>query len=482
MITSHLQVVKAYIDDKSSEHIIDSLALSCLTKATTLIPSSLAERSWHEILQELLWEAGYYSGEQERLRNSILNSPYHKASSHRGPQISGKLGVLVPKAYEMILTRNDSTLAPPLHHFAVSTKQPKHEYKGLKDWAQFARRYPELDALQQERSLNCDVALIQSAIGRPKDDWAKFGRSHLAVSGSLRCAIEYLSAGTELAITTTIYHARQPIMTFNSLATVQVAQDDTRSVEIPSWPHRNFPDFVSLNKAETGTGSKRGGKSSSHDDELSGPTSNYTMTQEIDTITNDQRTRVLVVHHRFDNWTPVEKGGKNVFKFEGETRWQQIHISDRLQDETDDSHLSFQEPEPVTQLDTSSWVNANGIPVGYDNQTPASASRTASLSWKTPSSASSDVKKELLFSTPTTSNSSGASGIDSWLDPQLLDHSIATLPETIHPFDLSTPIGGSGVMMDQQHHHQFEYPSQGLNSYEMYQFDQSGSYGGDFGQ
>jgi hypothetical protein len=187
------------------------------------------------------------------------------------------------------------------------------------------------------------------------------------------------------------------------------------------------------------------------------------------------------VHHRFDNWTPVEKGGKNVFKFEGETRWQQIHISDRLQDETDDSHLSFQEPEPVTQLDTS-WVNANGIPVGYDNQTPASASRTASLSWKTPSSASSDVKKELLFSTPTTSNSSGASGIDSWLDPQLLDHSIATLPETIHPFDLSTPIGGSGVMMDQQHHHQFEYPSQGLNSYEMYQFDQSGSYGGDFGQ
>jgi hypothetical protein len=467
-ITSHLQVLKPWIDGLNSP-VIDSLALSCLTKDTggKSIPSSFAKRSWHEIIQELLMEAGYYSGKQDLLRNLVLNSPYHKASSRRTPQICEKVGILIPDAYEMTLTSNNSTLPSPLYQFAVNIKDPEHEYMGLRDWAMFVQRYPELGALQQKRPLNCDVALVHSAIGRPQTDQTAYG---LSVSGKLRCGSEALPAGTELTTVTTIYHARVPIRTIESRGKTRVSEDYGCEIDIASWDRGHRPEFVSLQAAVIGKGDK-----SRYEDGLS-EVSNYTMTQEIDTITNGQRTRVLVVHHKFDAWRPLEskRAGQPVYKYEGETRWQQMHISDRLQDDNNDADFSFDQPEPelaTTQLDTS-WVDANGIRVGCDSQTPASAPRTTSGSWTTPSSASGDViNKDLLFSTPTSSSGgSGISGIDSWLDPQLQDHSIATLPDTIHPFDLSTPIG-SGMMMGQ--HRQFAYPSQGLDAFDMYGFDPS---------
>jgi hypothetical protein len=493
MITSHLQVLKAWVDGQKGP-MIDSLAVSCLTKDADgkWVPMPLVDRPWHEIVQELLMQTGYYSDEQDRLRNLFLDSPFHKTSSHRGPQISEQVGMLVPEAYEITLTSNDSTLPRHIHNFAVTAKNPEHKYMGLKDWALFAQRYPELGALQQQRPLNCDVALVHTAIGRPSDDWSAYGRSRLAVSGGLRLGTERLSAGAELATITTIYHAKVPFMTFESRGTIQASQDITCAVDIPSWPQGHFPEFVSLEAAVIGKD-----KTSRDGDELppADGTSNYTMTQEIDIITTTgQRTRVLVVHHKFDAWRPVEKtrGGKKMYLYEGETRWQQLHISDRLQEDTADEDLSMEQPEPATQQLDTSWVNFNGIRVGHDTLTPASASRTTSGSWTTPSSASGDVKPDLLFTTPTSSTSSSMSGIDSWLDPQLQDHSIASLPDTIHPLALSTPTG-SGMVMGQ---HQFGYPSQGMGSLDMYQFDHedpfqqqtpsrgqySGNFSGDFGQ
>jgi hypothetical protein len=472
MVSSHLQVLKCWVDGIKKGSQKDSLALSCIIKDTS------GQREWREVIQELLMVAGYYSGQQEHLRNQILNPPSKNPLPNRGPEITPMIGVMAPEAFQLTMTAGDSHIPQTLHTFTETVTHPQQQYTGTKDWYTLTEQFRELGVLQEQRSLNCDVVMVHASIGRPQFDWRTFASPRLFASGGLRCVSNHLKAGTELAALTTIYHAHSPIAFFETKCTMQTSDQGKVTAEIPICAPTYWPDFLSSQPAVVGKEAKTSHYDNDGFSDLTGGTGNYTMTQEIDTVTNGERTRVMVVHYKFGSFKPMDKAkdGEKIYKFEGETRWRQVYISDA--DECDNGKSLANPTLETPRQPGDTWVNNYA---GYDMQTPVSA--VSSETWTTPSSAS-DVNKDPYFSTP----SSSASATELCIDPRLSDQSITTFVDSVPSDVFNTNFDTPTIHMAgfaQQHssmitptmteHEQFSYPMLDANGLITYQYNPIGA-------